>query len=149
VSFTVEKSIHIDRPPSEVWEHVSRLDEELRWRRPYVVKLLADGDPLEPGTRIDGTTRAFGQTDHYASVVTEVEAPRRLAWRGVEVSGGLMGTRGRYELEPEAGGTRFRLHMEYAPLGIAARLTQPVLAFALRRIGARFLRQLKELTEDA
>ena len=145
----LSKEIHIDRPPAEVWEYLANLDEELRWRRPYVVALSANGDPLAPGTRIEGTTRAFGQTETYANEVTEVKAPQRLAWQGMEASGGLMGTEGAYELEPDGGGTRFRLNMEYAPQGFLGRLQEPLLGLALQRIGKRFLHQLKDLAEES
>ncbi len=148
MSFRLRKEIHIDRAPSDVWPHVASLDEELRWRRPYVVELATNGDPVAPGTRVEGTTRAFGITDTYVNEVTEAAAPRRLAWRGVEASGGLMGTRGAYELEPEGAGTRFTLRMEYAPRGLAGRLQEPLLRLVLGRIGARFVRQLKGLAES-
>ena len=147
MSFCLSGRVHIDRPPVAVWPHVSELGEELRWRRPYVTELSPQGDPLEPGTRIDGTTHAFGATETYVNEVTEVEPHRRLAWRGVEASGGLMGKRGSYELEREGSGTSFRLTMEYAPQGFWGRVQQPILALVLRFVLRRFLRQLKHVAE--
>jgi uncharacterized protein YndB with AHSA1/START domain len=149
MTLRLRKEISIDRPPADVWPHVSDLDEELRWRRPEVVALAADDDPLAPGTRVEGTTRAFGMTDTYVNEVIEVAPPHRLAWRGVEASGGVLGTAGSYDLEPERGGTRFRLTMRYEPQGLSGRLQAPLLGLALRRIGGRFVRQLKELAEAA
>lgn len=147
MTFHMTEEIQIGRPPADVWEHVSRLDEELRWRKPYVIGLTADGDPRARGTRIEGTTRALGQTETYVNEVTDVDAPHRLAWRGLEASGALMGTRGSYELESHDGGTRFRLNMEYTPQGLMGRLQEPFLGLVLRRIGRRFLHQLKSMSE--
>jgi uncharacterized protein YndB with AHSA1/START domain len=143
----MSEQVHIDRPPAEVWPHVSDLDEELRWRSPEVVELSADGDPLTPGARVEGTTRAFGQTETYVNEVTAVDPPRRLAWRGLEASGGLIGSAGSYELEPHADGTRFRLDMRYEPQDFWGRVQAPLLGVVLRRVGRRFVRQLKELAE--
>ena len=139
--------VYIDRPPAEVWHHVSDLDQELDWRSPYVIGLETDGDPLTAGTRIEGTTRAFGHTETYRNEVTEVSPPRCLAWRGLEASGALLGTHGSYELEQEGEGTRFRLSMKYEPQGFWGSLQAPLLGVVLRRILHRFLRQLKDLAE--
>jgi uncharacterized protein YndB with AHSA1/START domain len=143
----LSKEVYIERPPAEVWDHVADLKEELRWRRPYVIGLDADGDPLAPGTRIAGTTRAFGQTDTYVNEVAEVVPPQRLAWRGVDASGALVGTAGAYELAPQGEGTRFRLSIDYQPRGFAGRLQAPLLGLVLRWILARFMRQIKALSE--
>lgn len=148
MSFRLSDRVHIDRPPASVWPYVSQLEGELRWRRPYVTELTPRGDPLEPGSRIEGTTHAFGATETYVNEVTEVEPERRLAWRGVDASGALMGRQGSYELEPEGSGTGFRLTMEYEPRGFLGRLQAPLLAVVLRRVLRRFLRQLKEVTEE-
>ncbi|SFF38475.1 SRPBCC family protein [Blastococcus tunisiensis] len=143
----LSEEIRIDRPPEVVWRHVTDLDEELVWRAPYVVDLDADGDPLVAGCRISGTTRAFGQTETYRNEVTEVDAPHRLAWRGREASGALMGSEGAYELAGRGDGTVFRLTLTYQPQGLTGRLEAPVLGPVMRRIGRRFLRQLKDRVE--
>ena len=137
----------IHRPPADVWGLVTDLDEELVWRAPYVISLAADGDPVTTGSRVSGTTRAFGQTDTYRNEVTEVDAPRRLAWRGLEASGALIGSTGAYELAARGDTTVFRLTLTYQPQGAVGRLQAPVLGLVLRRIGRRFLRQLKDLAE--
>lgn len=139
----------IERPPASVWPCVADLDQELRWRRPYVTELRADGDPVVVGTQVSGTTRAFGQTDTYRNEITEVEPLGRLAWRGLEASGGLLGVRGAYELEPEGTATRFRLTMAYEAQNLLGRVTSPAMAMILRRVARRFMRQIRELAEGA
>ena len=149
MAFEVTDQVLIDRAPSSVWPYVADLDLDLRWRRPNVTALEADGDPVAVGTRITGTTRAFGQTDTYRNEIVEVDPPRRLAWRGLDASGGLMGVRGAYELEPHGTRTLFRLSMTYEVTSPTGRLLAPAMVMFLRhRVAPRFLRQLRELAEQ-
>ncbi|MEZ5237424.1 MAG: SRPBCC family protein [Microthrixaceae bacterium] len=146
----LEAHVVIDRPPAQVWPCVAELELDRRWRQPFVTDLRADGDPLAVGTRITGTTRAFGQSDTYTNEITTVDPPRLLAWRGLDASGGLVGVRGAYELVPHAGGrTRFGLSMTYEARTVVGRLVAPVMMTFLRRIVApRFMRQIRELAES-
>lgn len=148
MTFQLSDHVLIQRPPAEVWPCVADLDLDQRWRRPYVVELQADGDPLVPGTTITGTTRALGVTDTYRNEITDVDPPRRLAWRGLEASGGLVGVHGAYELEPRAGtATRFRLTITYEARNLVGRMLSPAMAMFLRRVMRRFMRQVRELAE--
>ena len=108
------RSIEIDRPIAEVWPFVANLEHELTWRAPWVVALEVEGGgALEVGSRVRGTTRILGQTDTYVNEITELSPPRRLAWRGVDVSGGVIG-HGAYDLEPLGPDrTRFTLDLTY------------------------------------
>ncbi len=145
----LSEHVLIGRPPTEVWPCVADLELDRHWRRPFVTDLRADGDPLEVGTRITGATRAFGHTDTYTNEITEVDAPERLAWRGLEASGGLLATRGAYELAPAGSGTRFRLTMSYEAQTGLGRLMAPVMVAFLRRVVApRFMRQIRALAEN-
>ena len=149
MTFQLSDDVLIQRPPAEVWPCVADLDLDRRWRRPYVVELEADGDPLTVGTTITGTTRAMGAIDTYRNEVTVVDPPRRLAWRGLDASGGLVGVRGAYELEPHGrGATRFRLTITYEARNLLGRLLSPAMAsFLRRRVLRRFMRQIRELAE--
>jgi uncharacterized protein YndB with AHSA1/START domain len=148
MAYELTDQVLIDRPPSRVWPYVADLDLDQRWRRPYVTDVHADGDPLAVGTTITGTTHALGRTDTYANEITDVDPPRRLAWRGLDASGGLMGVRGAYELEPQGTGTQFRLRMTYESHGTLGRLLGPAMVmFLRRRVAPRFMRQLRELAE--
>jgi uncharacterized protein YndB with AHSA1/START domain len=149
MAYDLSDHIVIDRPPAQVWPCVADLELDRRWRQPFVTDLRADGDPTEVGTQITGTTQAFGQTDEYRNEITEVDPPRRLAWRGIEASGGLLGIRGAYDLQPHAAGTEFRLSITYEPQNTMGRLLAPVMVAFLRRVVARrFMRQIRALAED-
>lgn len=149
MTYELQDDVVIDRPPESVWPYVARLELDRQWRRPYVTELEADGDPLALGTRITGTTVAFGMTDTYRNEITEVVPHQRLAWRGLEASGGLIGVRGAYDLEPcGAAATRFRLTITYDAKGLLGRVLAPVQVLFLRRVVApRFMRQIRELVE--
>lgn len=145
----LSEHVVIDRSPTEVWPCVADLELDRHWRRPFVTDLRADRDPLGVGTLITGTTRAFGQTDSYTNEITAVDPPRRLAWRGLEASGGLLAVRGEYELVPHGGGTQFRLTMSYEAQNFVGRLMAPVMVVFLRRVVApRFMRQIRALAES-
>ena len=149
MAFELSDHVVIARPPAAVWPLVADLERDQRWRQPWVVALEANGDPLQVGTQITGTTRAFGQTDTYRNEITEVDPPHRLAWRGLEASGGLLGVRGAYELEARGEGTRFRLTITYEAQDLVGRLLAPVMVmFLRRRVVPRFMRQIRELAEQ-
>ncbi len=145
----VRRSVEIDAPPQAVWPVVAELEHELQWRSPWVLELeqLGDGQ-VGPGTRIAGTTKVLGMTDTYVNEVTAYDAPRRYAWRGVDASGGIMGT-GSYELEPLPGDrTRMTLTMDYRAEGLLARLQLPVVGLVGKRLIGRMLDQLAAYAEE-
>lgn len=149
MEYELSDQVLIDRPPSSVWPCVADLELDLQWRRPYVTELHANGDPLAIGTQITGTTKALGQTDTYRNEITQVDPPHRLAWRGLDASGALVGVRGAYDLEPHGTGTRFRLTMTYEARNLLGRLLAPAMVmFLRRRVAPRFMRQIRELSEQ-
>ena len=148
MSFQVRKSTKIDRSIDQVWPHLAEIENELRWRSPYLLSLeVIDGGPVRVGSRLRGTTRIAGSTQSYVNEVTELAPPRRYAWQGVEVTGPVNGF-GAYELEPTSDGwTRVTLDLTYVPRGVIGRLQMPALRLLAPRIIARFLVQLEELVQ--
>jgi len=142
----VRSSTNIDRSIEQAWPHLAETERELRWRSPYVLSLEVLGDgPVRVGSRVRGTTRIAGSTQSYVNEVTELTAPRRYAWRGVQVTGPVNGF-GSYELEPTAdGGTRVTLDLTYVPRGLMGRLQMPALCWIAPRILRRFLVQLDDV----
>lgn len=140
------ESATLDHPIEDVWSSVSSLDRELRWRAPWVVGLeQLDSGVIEEGTRIRGTTKAAGSTETYVNEVTEFDPPRHYAWRGLEVSGSIIGVSGAYVLEPIASDrTDVTIAIDYESTGLAGRLQMPIWRILGRRILRRFLRQLDE-----
>lgn len=146
----VRRSVLIDRQVEELWPLVTDLDDEQRWRAPWVRALeqLDDG-PLGVGTRIHGTTRIGGSTETYVNEVSEYAPPRRYAWEGVEASGPVVGA-GVYELEPAPDGrTWVTIENTYRATSLIGRLQLPVVRLVAGRIIDRMLSQLHDLATGA
>jgi uncharacterized protein YndB with AHSA1/START domain len=98
----------LDDPPEAVWDFLTDDGNDVNWRQPYVraVRKLTDG-PLAIGTRYETLYRFFGRPERTIVEITELEAPRRMAWRQVD-SPTVVSNVGSYDLEPAPGGrTRF------------------------------------------
>lgn len=150
MSVRVRRSVLIDRQVEELWPLVADLDNERRWRAPWVRTLAQIGEgPVGVGTRIRGTTRIAGSTDTYVNEVTEYDPPRRYAWRGVEVSGPVIGE-GVYELESAPDGrTRVTIENTYRARSWVGHLQLPLVRLVASRIIDRMLDQLDGLAAGA
>jgi uncharacterized protein YndB with AHSA1/START domain len=98
----------LDHPPEAVWRFLTDDANDANWRAPWVeaVRQLTDG-PLGVGTRYETLYRFFGRSERVIVEITELEAPRRMAWRQVD-SVTIEENTGAYDLEPAPGGrTRF------------------------------------------
>ena len=100
-------TIQLEHPPDVVWRFLTDDRNDAKWRAPWVqsVRQLTDG-ALAIGTRYETVYRFFGQEQVIVVEVTELDAPRLLAWRRVEDPRVLYDD-GSYSLEPADGGTRF------------------------------------------
>ena len=144
----VSRTIEIDAPPEEIWEFIEDPDKEIQWRGPEVVELEKLGEgPIEPGTRYSGKTVIMGITDNYVNELTEYNPPHRVAWNYVE-STGMMAGDGHYELTPlDENRTRFEITLEYHPMNLLGRLSQPLTPLMAGPVLQRFAERLKGLSE--
>lgn len=103
--------------PAVVWDFLTSDANDAGWRGPWVrsVRQLTDG-PLAVGSRYETVYRFFGQIQPVIVEVTELDPPRRMAWRQVE-SDTIVSNVGSYELEPVDGGTRFTVTGTFASRG--------------------------------
>ena len=97
----------LDRPPEVVWDFLASETNDANWRGPWVrsVRRLSDG-PLGIGSRYETVYRFFGRLERVIVEVTELDAPRRMAWRQVD-SDTVLSNVGSYDLEAVDVGTRF------------------------------------------
>lgn len=97
----------LDRPPEMVWDFVTSEANDVNWRAPWVrsVERLSDG-PLGIGSRYETVYRFFGRLEPVIVEVTELDPPRRMAWRQVD-SDTVASNVGSYDLEAVEGRTRF------------------------------------------
>jgi carbon monoxide dehydrogenase subunit G len=100
-------SVVLDRTPEEVWDFVMSEANDVNRRAPWVraVRRLSEG-PVGVGTRYQTSYRFFGRDEDVTVELTDVEAPRRVAWQQVG-DGTLAVNFGRYDIEPADSGTRF------------------------------------------
>lgn len=121
----------LDEPPEVVWAFLTSDVNDVNWRGPWVqsVRQLSDG-PLGVGTRYETIYRFFGLPQAVVVELTELDPPRRMAWRQVDEPT-VVSNIGSYDLEPAAGGTRFTVVGTFTSRGWRRLLDQPF-AFYLR-----------------
>lgn len=120
---------YIPAPPDEVWQHVAdpRTYPEW-WGQVFQWVNVDDGAPLQVGSR--ARYRLRGRLPYemeFETVVTEVDAPRRLTARSM---GDLIGT-GRWTIEPTLGGTIARYEWNVTGENPPIRLLAPFARRAL------------------
>jgi hypothetical protein len=93
--------------PDAVWEFLTSATNDVNWRKPWVVSVRqVTPGPLAVGTRYETVYRFFGQLQSVIVEITELDPPRRMAWKQVD-SPTVVSNVGSYDLAPVAGGTRF------------------------------------------
>src|SRR4029079_7966284 len=75
----------LDHPPEAVWRFLTDDANDANWRAPWVEagRQLTDG-PLRVGTRYETLYRFFGRSERVIVEITELDGPRRMAWRQVD-----------------------------------------------------------------
>jgi uncharacterized protein YndB with AHSA1/START domain len=102
----IVSSIDIARPPDEVFAYATDPTRFAEWQRD-VVRVRVDGDgPAGVGTRFTTTRRVGGTERTMTQEVTERNAPRSWAARGVD---GPIRPSATVTVEPLEGGTRSRV----------------------------------------
>ena len=107
-----EATIHIDRAPEEVWAYLEQTENIPVWNG-AIVSAEADGPPAV-GARTRGLIKFLGRKMDYVNEITEMDAPKRYAFRSVEAP---FPFRGGTELEPDGDGTMVRNFLETDDLG--------------------------------
>jgi len=141
VTSTWGASTTLEASPEAVWAFVTSDGNDANWRGPWLrsVRQLTDG-PWGVGTRYESLYRFFGRDEAVVVELTEVDPPRRLAWRQVG-AGSLAVNDGRYDLELVGDGTRFTVTGTIAGRGVRQVLDAPFARY-LNRAGRRQHAQL-------
>jgi polyketide cyclase/dehydrase/lipid transport protein len=119
-------SVELDHAPQAVWDFLTSESNDAGWRAPWVrsVRRLSN-EPLAVGTRYETVYRFFGQLQTVIVETSELEPPRRMAWRQVD-SPTVVSNIGSYDLEPLAGDrTRFTVTGTFASRGWRRLLDAP------------------------
>ncbi len=79
-----EASIHIDRPPDEVFGFVGDAANNPLWRKNVQRTEWLDDGPMRVGRRGRQTARVLGRAWTVEAEVVEWEPPRAVAWKAVQ-----------------------------------------------------------------
>jgi uncharacterized protein YndB with AHSA1/START domain len=142
----IERSVEIDRPPSEVWAIVADYASDTRWRVGVVEMRASAPGPVEPGVTTHEALRFLGATFLTDATIDQVEPGRRFRWRSADRQKHLEGSR---QVEPTArGGTRVTSAVDVELLG-PWRLLQPLVVWSFRRRTGTDLERLKHTLESS
>ena len=97
-----EASIHIDRPPEDVFAVVSDPANNPKWRKNVVRTEWLDDGPMRIGRRGRQTSRILGREWTVEAEVVEWDPPRSAAWRVVQ---GPVSVRSWFRVKPDEGGS--------------------------------------------
>jgi len=121
-----ERSIHIERPPDEVFAFVGDAANNPRWRSNAVRTEWLDDGPMRVGRVGRQVSRVLGREWAVEAEVVEWDPPRLVVWRTVQ---GPIDVRSRFQVESDGTGSRLTIGAEggfTGPLGpLLTRLAVP------------------------
>lgn len=135
---TIEVAIDIDRRLSDVWDHVSRLEDHARWMGDVESITFQGSQTSGVGTTMNVLTRVGPFTTVDVIIVEEWNAPHSI----VVSHRGVISGRGAFCLEAGGAGTRFIWRETLAfPWYLGGRITATVARPVLKRIWRANLRR--------
>src|SRR5688500_5125798 len=111
---SVQVEVHIDAPPSRVWELVSDINTPARFSTEFQGAEWLDGDGPRLGARFEGRSQhpAIGGWEAVGHVVA-CDPDRCFAWNMLDPDEPAASWR--FDLEPDGEGTRLRQWMRMGP----------------------------------
>jgi uncharacterized protein YndB with AHSA1/START domain len=123
-------SIWIDAAPERVFEFVSDVENNPRWRSYVVDAQWLDDGPMRIGRRGRQTSSVLGRRWSVEAEVVEWEPPRRVVWA---TTAGDAAVRTACEVAPEGGGSRLSMWTEGAFTNPILRVLSPILIATMKR----------------
>ena len=136
---TIEKSIFIARPTEDIWNFLSDIVNDQKWRKGVVDTRWTSDEPSSLGSTAVYVIEGIGEV-HWK--LTEWEDQRVMGWD--YIGGRFEGGHGSYRMEPEADGTRMMLRMELR----AGFIFGILMKFIVTNQMAGDLKKLKAIMED-
>ena len=129
---TVTSSVHVERPPAEVFDYLADVARHGEWSpKPYRVDGVAAGQPVAAGKRFTSFGWQPGDKDHRNDVeVTAVQAPSRLALSSTDKGQLTLNT---FTVAADGTGSRVERVMEVQRPGGVVGLVFPLIAALLIR----------------
>jgi uncharacterized protein YndB with AHSA1/START domain len=143
----IVESIEIARRPEEVFAYLEQLDRHVEWQENLVrVERQTEGPP-RVGTRLVQVRRIPGGQREFTLEVTEHDAPRRLAARGLN---GPVRPVASITVTPLADGSRSRLtqQLDLRGHGLLGKLIVPLARRDAAKQAPKNQTRLKELLES-
>lgn len=129
-----EASIHVERPPDEVFRYVADAANNPAWRKNVVRTTWLDTGPMRPGRRGRQTARLLGREWTVDAEIVVWDPPRGAAWRSVQ---GPVSVRSWVRVEPDGSGSLVRGGADGSFAGpIGALLTQLAVPGMIRQAQA-------------
>jgi uncharacterized membrane protein len=145
----IERQLVIERPPSEVFALLTDLDRLPEWATIVVGTRDVSDLPLRVGCTFRQTLRVLGREVESDWRVTELEAPRRVAYEATAPGGGTLTMR--QTVVPGDGGSRVELELDYEVPGgwLGELLDRGLIEQQNEREAEQSLERLKRLAEEA
>jgi carbon monoxide dehydrogenase subunit G len=112
--FSVDKSVHIDKPAADVFSFVSDFANDAKWQSGVVRSEQTSAGPLGKGTTGQTVQKFMGRELKNDLLVTTFEPPKRF---GAKTTSGPVQFEVMCTLEEMGGGTHMTVHMEGEPGG--------------------------------
>ena len=137
-------TVHLDRPAEDVFDYVSNVENNPRWRTAVIETRWLDPGPNRPGRRGDQTSRILGRRYTVTAEVVDWDPPRHVSW--ATTAGGADV---RTHCRVDADGDRCTLTLESEGQFTGAwRLLTPVAAAMLRRQSIADIERLRAVLGD-
>jgi carbon monoxide dehydrogenase subunit G len=112
--FSVDKSVHIDKPAADVFSFVSDFANDAKWQSGVVRSEQTSAGPLGKGTTGQTVQKFMGREMKSDLLVTTFDPPKRF---GAKTTSGPVQFEVMCTLEEMGGGTHMTVHMEGEPGG--------------------------------
>jgi carbon monoxide dehydrogenase subunit G len=112
--FSVDKSVHIDKPASQVFDFISDFANDAKWQDGIVRSEQTSQGPIGVGTTGQTVQKFMGREMKSDMLVTTYEPPKRF---GAKTTSGPVQFEVMCTLEEMGGGTHVTVHMEGEPGG--------------------------------
>ena len=112
--FSVEKSVHIDKPASDVFAFISDFSNDAKWQHGLVSSKQTSDGPMGVGATGQTVQKFMGREMKNDLLVTTYEPPKRF---GAKTTSGPVQFEMMCTLEEMSGGTHVTVHMQGEPGG--------------------------------
>jgi carbon monoxide dehydrogenase subunit G len=140
---TIEKSVHINKPISQVFAFMSDFANDAKWQSDLVRSEQTSQGPIAVGTTGLYVQKLMGQELKNDVVVTVYEAPKRF---GMKTTSGPVQFEVQVSLEEMGGGTHLTLNAKGEPGGVF-KVAEGLLKKELEKTFERDLQKLKQILE--